>query len=497
MMMKRSINTAFLLILLFIFTSCGKLPEWAKVLDTGNVVENIQPPKLISFALEGTWTVKDVLSMKEDATASIPLRSTEDCYISDELFRFESLVSMDPYYKSYRVRKEDFFINNYAGYAKNLAIDSDYIDVFVAYDEDNNLYQNLIKIDEETICLPYQGQYYILTRKDKNVPKNVIDKSRKTDMKNTESAVEISQALILGIRSLVTEPNEEDAYTYKTYLVSFNGPNAPVHVYSLDGLYIPRKGGFQKLTNERVTTDFTIDRLLLEAIGEDTRQTTESSVLKALTYVGRDYLSTQNKNMLSITHELTSGIYRLDDIESYTPLDIEEYGGKPGYAQYEEMISRARADANTEQLSTNDIHLPNSYEIGISHSEGQWIFTGLVRAESKGIQTYKEYQVNLIPRIKLLPTKGGHTWRDIKGFDPSAVDCVSAPDKGYLAIQTPKKMEFYHSSDGNIDSRVDFHFRLKETDKIVMEEWTSGDEMNYWIDVLKKAGAIELEGGES
>ena len=495
--MKRFNNKVFLLIVLLIFTSCSKLPEWIKVLDTGNVVENIQPPKLHSFALEGTWAVKDVLSMKEDTKPNIPLSSTEDCYISDELFRFESLISTSPRYKSYRVRKEDFFINNYAGYAKNLAIDSEYIDVFVAYEEDNKLYQNLIKMDEETICLPYQGQYYILTRKHADVPKSIIDKSREMEIKNPESAVESLQALILGIRSLVTEPNEEDSYTYKTYLVSFNGPNEPVHAYSLDGLYIPRKGGFQKLTNERVTTDFTIDRLLLEAIGEGTGQSTESSVLKSLTYVGRDYLSTQNKNMLSINHELTLGIYRLDDLESYTPLDIEEYGGKPGHAQYEEMISRARADANTEQLSTNDIHLPSSYEIGISHSEGQWIFTGLVRAESEGVQTYKEYQVNLIPRIKLLPAKGGYTWRDIKGFDPSAVDCVSAPDRGYLAIQTPKKMEFYHSSDGNIDSRADFHLRLKETDKIVMEEWASGDEMNYWIDILKKAGATEIKGGGS
>lgn len=495
--MKRSNNALFLFIFLLIFTSCSKLPEWTKVLDTGNVVENIQPPKLAFFALKGTWKVKDVLSMKEDSTAKISVGSTEECYISDELFRFESLVSTNPRYKSYRVRKEDFFINNYAGYAKNLAINSEYIDVFVAYDEDNNLYQNLIRIDEATICLPYQGQYYVLTRTDTNVPKNVIDKSKEMEIKNPESAVETSQALILGIRSLVSELNEEDAFTYRTYLVSFNGPNAPVHAYSLDNLYIPRKGGFQKLTNERVTTDFTIDRLLLDAIGDGAGQSTESSVLKALTYVGRDFLSTQNKNMLSINHELTLGIYRLDDIESYTPLDVEEYGGKPGYVQYEEMVSRARADANTEQINKNDIHLPNSYEIGISHSEGQWIFTGMVRAESQGVQTYKEYQVNLIPRIKLLPTKGGYTWRDIKGFDPSAVDCVSAPDKGYLAIQTPTKMEFYHTSDGNIDSKADFHFRLKETDKIVMEEWASGDEMNYWIDILIKSGAVKIEGGES
>lgn len=492
--MKRWNKIVLLFIILILFSSCSKLPEWTKVLDTGNVVENIQPPKLHSFALEGTWKVKDVLSMKEDSTGNFVGKTHEECYISDELFRFESLVSTSPRYKSYRVRKEDFFINNYAGYAKNLAIESEYIDVFVAYDEDNNLYQNLIKIDDETICLPYQGQYYVLTRTDKNVPKSIIDKSRETEIKNPETAVETSQALILGIRSLVSEPNEEDAFTYKTYLISFQGADEPVLAYSLDGLYIPRKGGFQKLTSERVTTDFTIDRLLLESIGEEAGQSTESSVLKALTYVGRDYLSTQNKNMLSISHELTLGIYRLDDLESYTPLDIEEYGGKPGYAQYEEMISRARADANTEQTNTNDIYLPNSYEIGISHSEGQWIFTGLVRVESEGVQTYKEYQVNLIPRIKLLPTKGGYTWRDIKGFDPAAVDGVSAPDKGYLAIQTPKKMELYHSSEGSINSNADFRFRLKETDKIIMEEWASGDEMDYWIDTLLKAGAVKIKG---
>lgn len=493
-MMKRWNKIVLFFIILILFSSCSKLPEWTRVLDTGNVVENIQPPKLTSFALEGTWKVKDVLSMKEDSTAKISTSSTEDCYISDELFRFESLVSTSPRYKSYRVRKEDFFINNYAGYAKNLAIESEYIDVFVAYDEDNNLYQNLIKMDEETICLPYQGQYYILTRTDTYVPQNAIEKSREMEIKNPESAVETSQALILGIRSLVSEPNEEDGFTYRTYLISFHGPDEPVRAYSLDGLYIPRKGGFQKLTGERETTDFTIDRLLLESVGEDGGQSTESSVLKALTYVGRDYLSTQNKNMLSISHELTLGIYRLDDLASYTPLDIEEYGGKPGYAQYEEMLSRARADANTEQINENDIYFPNSYEIGISHSEGQWIFTGLVRTEAEGVQTYKEYQVNLIPRIKLLPTKGGYTWRDVKGFDPSAVDCVSAPDKEYLAIQTPRKMELYHSTNGNIDSKADFRFRLKETDKIVMEEWASGDEIDFWIETLLKAGAVKVEG---
>lgn len=156
-----------------------------------------------------------------------------------------------------------FFINNYSGYAKNLEIDSDLIDVYVAYDEDNKLYQNLIKMDEETICLPYQGQYYILKRTDKSIPKTVIEKSRETEIKNPENAIEVSQALILGIRSLVSEPNEEDAFRYRTYLISFNGPGKPVRAYSLEDLYIPRKGSFQKLMSKRETTDFTVDRLLL------------------------------------------------------------------------------------------------------------------------------------------------------------------------------------------------------------------------------------------
>lgn len=496
-MMRRYRKVLLFFIMIFLVSSCKKLPPWTNVLNTGNVVENIQPPKLSSFALEGTWKVKNVFSIKEDSAAKIHVDVREDCYISEELFRFESLISTNPRYKSYRVRKEDFFINNYSGYAKNLAIDSDLIDVYVAYDEDNKLYQNLIKMDDETICLPYQGQYYILKRTDKSIPKTVIKKSRETEIKNPESAIEVSQALILGIRSLVSEPNEEDAFRYRTYLISFNGPGKPVRAYSLEDLYIPRKGSFQKLMSKRETTDFTVDRLLLESLGGDSSHSTESSILKALTYVGRDYLSTQNKNMLSINHELTLGIYRLDDLESYMPLDVEEYGGKPGYAQYEEMISRARSDANTDQMNGKNIHMPNSYEIGISHSEGQWIFSGLVRAESEGVQSYKEYQVNLIPRIKVLPAKGGYTWRDVKGFDPSAVDCVSAPDKGYLAIQTPRKMEFYHTSEGNIDSRADFHFPLKETDKIIMEEWASGDEMNYWIETLLKAGAKRIEGESS
>lgn len=483
-----------MIIVLLFFVSCDKFPKFTRILNTGDVIENIEPPKLTNFPLHGTWKVTDILPMKEGAKKKSPIENIANCYISDDLFSFESLVSINPCYKSYRVPKDDFFINHYGGYGQNLSLSEETIDVFIVYDESNSLYQNIIKVDEQTICLPYQGSYYMLERQDAIVSQSIIDKSRALEMEESKSDVEASQALLLGMRRLASEPNKEDNFIYSTFLVLFNEFGERVRVYSLEGLYIPRKSGFQRLTNERITTDFTTDRLVLVRLGDEDAISAESSVLKTLTFVGRDHVALQNKNMLSINHELSLGIYRLDQIKSYTPIDVKEYAGKPGQEQFEEMISRARAEANTEQNQASDVFVPNSYELGISHSEGQWVFSGLVRFESEGAQKYKEYRVNLIPRIKILPVRGGYTWREIKGFSPFAVDAESSPDKGYLAIQMPKKMAFYHSESGGIAAKEDFRFEIDKTDKIIMAEWTSGDEMNYWIDSIVNEGAKRIEG---
>ena len=123
-------------------------------------------------------------------------------------------------------------------------------------------------------------------------------------------------------------------------MIQWNGQeNTKPTIYQCQQIFVPRKSGFWIIGNERRDDNGVVDKLY--AIPADTNLKmnllfVENSILKNLTYVGPDFISTSNKYTLSIDRETVPGLYELNQLDNYIPIDVEELGGRLGLEAFQD-----------------------------------------------------------------------------------------------------------------------------------------------------------------
>ena len=156
------------------------------------------------------------------------------------------------------------------------------------------------------------------------------------------------------------------------------------------------------------------------------------------------------------------------------------------------MIAKAKNDALNFSVGEDNIHLPDRTEFGITHQQGIWNFYTTMRIQDNDIQTYEEYRINIVPRIKIFGNNNlSIPWKEIKNFNLEAIDAVSSPNGEFIIIQTPNAMTLYGLKDGEIQSDIKYSIQTKESDKIIMTEWGSGNMADYWKNEFLKQELVQ------
>ncbi len=480
--MKRLKFIFAFVILLITLTGCLDLEEY----DANSA---IVAPEVKDLMLEGTWKVKESKYTSNVETTYLDIKNL---YISNDIFEFGNRFSVNPQYESKLVSRDSYFKNQTKIDPKDITTE-EFIQVVVVSDSEG-FYQELVKIDKNTIFLESNQTNYFLVKTSDIVSEDILSKYADGDI----STKEAYNGIVGGALTLKLQ-KEEDGHTateYKTYYLYYDNSGGNVKTksaYEMDDIFLVRKNTFNTVTyTEDWNKEKYSGRLDVTEIGDGDEgvylyEIYKSTVPFELTYMSSNYYSIMltdpsNKNKID---------YRIRTINSSNedpPLDIEDIAGPEGVKFIKELLGKEKEKA---KIKTSIKVITDYFNLGLVRKNGAWQFkTSLITGENEDI-TYRDIDLNLPVQNNLITESAlDKKWEDLKKENPNLIDIIYSPEKNFYVILTESHLIFYNITSEEPIMQVELPKEYNK--KLIKADWPVGNNADLWKGYFIKATGTKL-----
>ncbi|MDO5689347.1 MAG: hypothetical protein Q4G61_03790 [Tissierellia bacterium] len=493
--MKALFRVSILCMLLFLLTGCELLDQSMNIV-TDN--EDLKRPVLENIPIEGTWELIEITPLLEvNADILSKYQLGEQFYISPEFVKIHDNISWHPSFKSRYVNRLDFVKSKVNISDEDASTITGEGTVYTI--TDGQIFrQDIMKITEDQIGFIFDNILFSLQKTEDTVAEEVIDQylsTRGTGENSIEEVVKSTEdvAVILGIRSSRKDTNGNAFNIYKTIFVREPQDNQPV-VFSIRNLLLPRNNGFWMVGTEHLLEeDFTRDVFFAYPIAggtrENSRYTIGSKNNYSILFLGKNHVSIEQYDYLS--SEKSFAIYDLDKLIDGTKMTIADIAGEAGIEVYQNDTLKIIGTTPSEE-SLQDLF--DTTNLGVRRTNGRWVFRSNISIVDRSNLIQREYTLDMLPIIDILPAESlTIPWDDIKTKVPSAIDAYMSPSGDILIVQAGTELLFYSVRGGIIQNSAPLSIQIAETDRIVMAEWTTGNQAMTWQEMVMKLDRIPVE----
>lgn len=502
--MKKIIQIIFLLLSLFLMTSCN--------IDDGPAAERIMAPENQTSPINGKWIISS--NINEIKSDEIELKS--DPHLNKEvLFHKDAVVigeeySTEPSFKFKTVNAYDYLLYKYKTTPNNLGIEDSTINVITILNENQYFYE-FIKHGDEELLVNIEDNFYKLSKLVDEVSieeiNRYIDVERNTIRAlNIEELDDSKSGLLLGIKTPTYDEKGKLAdWNYKTiWINSLN--NKIIGVYELDDLLVPRKNGFWMVNVNRNYNGLIQDQITatplfklpeISTIDEDEMEILLSSraygkeeqdsvaVLNNILFIGNDYISIEKINKFK-QEKKTLEVYAMDNIEEKRPINLSDLIGEDGKRIFTEGAQGVVSIDTQTSL--------NEENVGIVRKSGYWTIKGRVNYVQNDEELYKDFNIKAIPPKEMI-NYDAHiiSWNELKMSIPETLDAFTSPNNDIIVVSTHSHLLIYNIIDGGLSNIPLAKIKLPENSSIIMSEWSVGRYPTIWQNEVIKNKGIELE----
>lgn len=496
--MKKILLLIVLIVFMFTIASCN--------MDSIELSDNIEAPKNNNLPIYGKWRVEDYRLN----AASLMDEEKAKSYIGMEALFHNELITIgddyctEPLYRIKNVDADEYLIYHHKVIPDFLNIDSEKIEV-VSIAGSEQFFYEFIKISEDTIIVNIEGVFFYLNKVSEDIEEEGLNLTLATEeilLDTGESSDEdaLRTGILLGLKSLDLENKEEgiEKWNYRTIFIRSNDREI-VSVYEMEGILLPRKTGFWKVSVEREDKDGKINdniravplnKTLDKGAEMATKEKEEAdNTIKNILYIGNDYISMENIHYRNKGERLLE-FYPIDNIGKVKPLMISDVLGEAGKESFIEGANKEiLRDREEYKRSLIDLK-PNEESFGLFRRNGHWVFKGRINFVENGVYTYENFNIKAIPPKEIVYyDELSIPWNRIKSKIPDALDAFTSPNEDIAIILTHNEIIIFPMEDGEIGNRPIKNIELNSTEKIIMVEWAIGRYPKLWEEeFIKQAG---------
>ncbi len=447
-----------------------------------DIEKTLTPPEDMNIAVLGTWKVESYISKTPDDTQipeGIKAFIGKSAIFDKEIAAIANDISVNPKYKLIMTSANSYIHNKYRISAHSIGITVDNINV-VSVTSENQLFYELLLIDDNTIYVCVENGFLLLKKVDSNIDEQLKKESFqegtiKIDSTQLKEDPLLRTSIMLGIRS--------SDNTYRTVLVHSNNREIKYLQYT-NQLIVPRSKGFWEIGALKINNDLYktyarqySDQNYNTITTESNNYLLESKPRKIL-FVANDYISTESDNQLKvmiIDNLLTPSGAQLSDIISDNPANILN------------QSSQAKISSlNREQAKLIDSH-PQEDAFKLERRNGHWIIRGrLYYTETYNKKAYEDYDINvMVPKKLLSYDELSVPWSEIKENMPWVTDAFCSPNNDICLLVTQDTIRLYPIKNNKIVNKKLMDLPINKGDTIVMAEWAIGKYADIWAEFAK------------
>ncbi len=500
-MMLRIVHKILIIIaLLAILCGCSSV--------TPDSEDRIDRPSNQEIPVAGTWRLKDCLHPEPDVesmTAEDPL-SDGTISLSAQAMAYSGNYYEKVSYKIKRVNIKEYFLHKNASISEKLSFNDDEAYVITVYSDDNFLLEFIKGSNEELIAV-IDDRYYCMEKLSDNSPgiQNVTNETAHREEYLKEKATEqaLRSGLLLGVRIPVKTEDGLGDYIYGTYWISsIDRTHRPV--YYADDIYLPRMDGFWKVRMEkRLEREGTQDTLVAAKVSStergsslirkyevnafsNTTERIETSLRKAIVYIGNDYVCVENTIYDTIEEqsgreaEKTLRTLPIDNLDYLDGITISDMAGESGRMAMESAISELMGKSGQSMLVSVD-EKSQEKNFALYRKTGHWFFKGRVDLDRQGQLPYVDFNLNLIPPANMVAYDILQIpWTEMKDKLPHAVDIYTSPNQDMAVILTTGEILIYGIENKKLSDEPLARYSLQEGSCVIMAEWAMAEYVPSW-----------------
>lgn len=221
---------------------------------------------------------------------------------------------------------------------------------------------------------------------------------------------------------------------------------------------------------------------------------------ETILYVGNKYAAIKTSQ-----YSTGGGTYKsgFDDIKLYDIGSLTKLGTKRPSVSLKQMLGND-VDPNITTLkskynkvisadkfiSSKDVI--NDDNLSLYRTEGKWTVQAPLyevysnQGNGSNYNNIQEvYDTNIaVPKTLTVYDTLCVDWNTIKSKIPDAKDAVSSPDKDMLVVLTPKFLEVFSNPENGLDKPIK-KIPVSSREKIVLNQWATGDYVEKWTKLMK------------
>lgn len=503
----KKIKLIFLFILMTIVLSACNLRETS-------IDDRLKAPVNDTVPIEGRWTVTDYTPISESNIKEEKEYMGQPALFHRDALIFMNYYTVEPSFKMKKVDSVDYLLYKYKVNAKKLGIESENIEVFTVYN-DNQLFMEVIKDSKDNVLLYIEDGFYKLENIEETVDKSEVYKyidieKEITKSEEEEEKAKVNSGILLGIKSSSFDEEEEVTnWDYSTLWINTEDKELQ-EVYKIEGLLLPRKNGFWEIDVNRKNKNGEISDTI-EAKPKDYRENLENeddeksigsdiagismnrnetlesktrSFLRNILYVGNNYISTELIET-EPGNKRTIKLQTLDNLKNEKSIGLDDLLDDGEEVFLEGAQSSVNLDESIELDEKN---------IGITRKNGYWMLNGRVNYKKNQEELYKDFIIKTVPPEEMV----GHDnhfilWDEISRRIPNITDMYSSPNEDIILVRDNYQISIYKVEDGEIDYNSIGKINIDEGDSIVMSEWATGKYTEIWRNEVLKRDNEKIE----
>ncbi|MDY6065860.1 MAG: hypothetical protein SPI59_05985 [Finegoldia sp.] len=452
--------------------------------DKTNIeVESLKHPAYDFYLLEGVWEIEDVKDLSDLNKDKKDL--DKKFYIDKKLVAFGDVFTAKPNFSAKYVDVDKYLKSNYKTEAENSYGSKPIISIY----DGSKFYQEIIKIDDNNIILPYNESLYKLKKTAKKVDQATIKEYE--DLYNSKYYANkagdhediLKEAVLLGIKRS-SENKDDDRYDYRTVLLALN-EHDEVSLYESNTFLFPRKDGFWQVSNIYPEVDKKDNTIEIKTLKEDS----SSDNLQVMSKEFPMEILHLDPSYISIRTYLDNGVeefgtYSIDGFSKNQKLNIEQLGGENAIKSLESIVAKEKTK-DESLLSVQNIAKYSN--LGVEKDLGRPSFQTQFQYSDKESVKLKNIKIDFVPQIDIMKDELVINWQSIKNLEKDAIDAFSSPDKRILLIEKQDEILVYLL---NPDAKLLGSIRKGINDNIIMAEWAEGDYVDRWTDTIKNTDVI-------
>lgn len=493
-MHRKTILSSIVILLFLLITSCQVLSSY---MDDG-ITNELDNPSINRIAISGTW--KRIKETPLNPESKVEKDDLNELYINSDYVQIADRLTDQPKFKTRYLYFADYVRYRLADIS-NVPEDLEREGTLYSISDGQFFYQDIYYLSEDELALIYNGKLNYYQKLSNNVDEKVISEGRQKALSireslESENIIDTNYTddigVLLGLKRPSYDPNANLYYDYATYFVRISEDTA--EAYAIKNLFLPRDTGFWSVGIEHlIDSDLTRDVVFAYPLASDTRENNTYLIgnknSNNITYLDKNYFSIESKNYDSFTKSY--GVYEINEISENTRLDIGEIAGEEGRNIYQEETARQIEDAsNGEDIA----EAFDSKNIGLRRVNGRWDFKSNIIKRVDNQLVMSDYSVNINPQIDILANNRlSVSWDQVRTLDNNAIDAYTSPDGSILLVQNQDEINIYKINQNIVESKPIISIEVEKTDRIIMAEWTSGNNVQTWADAVLQQNRINIE----